>query len=124
MIMVLGALMACLIPAVCSAQTAQEWQSTSTIQGSGSTYAPQVTAVGATAAPQQATTTTGTYSPAKAPSGPRRAEINLNNNDFLDGTDTNQSDQSPLGDAVLPLMLMAMSFCGIIYLRRQKASRR
>ena len=106
-----GMLMACLLPQAALAQ--QEWQSTSTMQGSGSAYAPQVTAVGATAAPQQATTTTTeSYSPAKTPGGPKR----------LPGgpTEPDQSQDSPLGDAVLPLLLMAAGFGLYTALRRWK----
>jgi len=91
---------------------AQEWQSTSTLQGTGSAYAPQVMEVGATTVPTIATTTES-YSPAKAPSGPRRGFIDPNN-------PGNQSNESPIGDAVLPLMLMAMLFAGVVYTRRKK----
>ena len=48
-----------------------DWKSTSTMQGTGSAYAPQVMEVGATTVPTIATTTES-YSPNKAPSGPRR----------------------------------------------------
>ena len=91
---------------------AQDWQSTSAMQGTGSNYAPQVTAVGATSATSEATTTES-YSPAKAPGGPRRDKIN--------GADDKPSNQSPIGDAVLPLVLMAMAFAGVIYFRKRKA---
>ena len=92
---------------------AQEWQSTSTLQGTGSNYTPQVTAVGATTAPTIATTTES-YSPNKAPSGPRRG--------FDVGGESGRSDEFPIGDAVLPLMLMAVGFCGVIALRRKHAA--
>ncbi len=89
----------------------QEWKSTSSMQGTGSSYAPQVTSVGATTVSEMATTTE-TYSPAKAPGGPRKL-----------GTpgDTTPSTQSPIGDAVLPLLFLSLAFCGVIYLRRRKA---
>jgi hypothetical protein len=90
---------------------AQDWQSTSTLQGTGSNYAPQVTAVGATDANSFATTTES-YSPAKAPSGPRKTLIN--------GPESGQGP-SPVGDAVLPLLLMAMAFAGVIYFRKRHA---
>lgn len=90
---------------------AQDWQSTSTMQGTGSSYAPQVTAVGATGVSDMATTTESS-SPAKAPSGPRRG--------FDIGGDAGQGP-SPIGDAVLPLMLMAMVFAGVIYFRKRRA---
>ena len=94
----------------------QEWKSTSTMQGTGSSYAPQVSAVGATTVGEMATTTE-TYSPAKAPGGPRKmGESGRNPGDVSTG-----SDQSPIGDAVLPLLFLSLAFCGVIYLRRRKA---
>ena len=78
------------------AQSAQEWQ-TSTLPGSGSNYAPQVTAVGATAVPSEATTTTANYSPGKSGAIKRGFDV---------GGDSGQGP-SPLGDAVLPLLLLA-----------------
>ena len=92
----------------------QEWQSTSAMQTSGSNYTPQVNAVGATAAPSVATTTEN-YSSAKAPSGPRKIE------GFNPATDTGQSTEFPIGDAMLPLSLMAIAFCGVMFYRRKKA---
>ena len=92
---------------------AQEWQSTSVMQGAGSNYTPQVTAVGATSVPTIATTTES-YSPNKAPSGPRRG--------FDVGGESGRSDEFPIGDAVLPLMLMAVGFCGVIFFRRKHAA--
>ena len=90
---------------------AQEWQSTSTLQGTGSNYTPQVTAVGATTVPTIATTTES-YSPNKAPSGPRRG--------FDVGGEHGQSDEFPIGDAIVPMMLMAIAFGGYIAIRRKK----
>ena len=88
----------------------QEWKSTSTMQTSGSNYAPQINAVGATTANEMAPTT-ASYSP----SGPRRA------GDFGKPTDTESDSESPIGDAVLPMLLMAMLFAGVVYTRRRKA---
>lgn len=93
----------------------QEWKSTSTMQGTGSSYSPQVNAVGATAVSEMATTT-ASYSPAKAPGGPRRG--------FDNTPDIGQeiaNPGSPIGDAVLPLLFLSLAFCGVIYLRRRKA---
>ncbi len=90
-----------------------EWKSTSTMQGTGSAYVPQVTAVGATDVNSMATTTES-YSPAKAPSGPRRGFIDPSN-------PGNQSNEFPIGDAVLPLSLMALAFAGVIYFRKRHA---
>ena len=90
----------------------QEWKSTSTMQGTGSSYAPQVTSVGATTVGEMATTTES-YSPAKAPTGPRKV---IEYNEEMDG-----DEGSPIGDAVLPLLFLSLAFCGVIYLRRRKA---
>ena len=90
-----------------------DWKSTSTMQGTGSAYVPQMTAVGATDVNSMATTTES-YSPAKAPSGPRRGFIDPSN-------PGNQSNESPIGDAVLPLSLMALAFAGVIYFRKRHA---
>jgi hypothetical protein len=110
-ILVLGALMACLVPAY--AQTTQDWQSTSTMPTSGSAYTPQVTSVGAVSVSEMATTTEA-YTPAQTSSGPRRT--------LGHGTDPgSQSEEFPIGDAVLPLMLMVMLFAGVIYFRRRQA---
>ena len=92
---------------------AQDWQSTSAMQGTGSNYAPHVTAVGATDVNSVATTTES-YSPAKAPSGPRKDIITPSN-------PGPQSNEGPIGDAVLPLVLMALTFAGVIYFRKRKA---
>ena len=95
-ILVLGALSVCLVPVVAQEQ---DWQTVSTMQGSGSAYSAQVTAVGAVEATDMATTTTDTYSPAQAPSGPRRIV-----------TPGNSGTQQPIGDAVLPLLLLAGAY--------------
>ena len=92
---------------VSSPVTAQEWQSTSAMQGTGSSYAPQVTAVGATGVSDMATTTES-YSPAKAPGGPHRVAPKDGDEDY------------PLGDAVLPLMLLLGVYCSILVIRRNK----
>ena len=87
-----------------------QWQSTSSMQGSGSAYSSQVTAVGATDINSMATTTES-YTPAKAPSGPRKA--------FDNPGDIGQGE-SPIGDAVLPMLLMAIAFGGYIAIKRRK----
>ena len=96
-----------------------EFRSTSTMQGSGNYVAP-VTAVGATSAATS-------YSPAKAPGGPRKVEA-IGGEGGSGGSGgsglVNPGDGdpgSPIGDAVLPLTLMALAFCGVVYLRRKKA---
>ena len=97
-IIVLGALMACLVPA--TAQNAQENQwKTSTMQESGSAYSSNVTAVGATGVASMATTTSSTP---QVTSGPRK--------DKIGGGEYGQSTESPIGDAVLPLLLFAAAY--------------
>lgn len=92
---------------------AQDWQSTSAMQGSGSTYSPQVTAVGATDVNGMATTTETNQS---QPKGPNRAKK------FDTGGDTNPSSEYPLGDTLLPLLLMSLAFCGVVYMRRKRSA--
>ncbi len=105
MIIMAAALMA--LPTV-----AQDWQSTSTMQGSGSAYSPQVTAVGAAEVTDLATTTES-YSPAKGPARARKG--------FDTGAETGQSSEFPIGDAVLPMMLMSLAFAGVVYFRKRHA---
>ena len=108
-------IMAAVLVALPTMAQQQQWQSTSAMQGTGSSLAPQVTAVGATSVGDMATTTGA----AQAPSGPRRS----NYNDLFDyGGETGQSTQSPIGDAMIPLMLMALAFGGVIALRRKRSA--
>ena len=116
MIMVLGVLIVCSVSA--DNQNVQEWKSTSVMQTSGSTYSPPVTAVGAMSATSEATTTES-YSPAKL-GGPRRTQSSGDPwGQNQDGGDTSE-EGSPIGDAVLPLLLLAAAFCGLIALRRKR----
>ena len=93
----------------------QEWQSTSTMKGSGSSYSSQVNAVGAVSVHEMATTTSGTSS---QNNGPHKAKKTIE-----DDTDPGALDDgSPIGDAVLPLMLMACAYLGMrVYLKRKRA---
>ena len=96
----------------------QQWQSTSAMQGTGSAYAPQVTAVGATSVGDMATTTGS----AKAPGGPRRV-----GEDYSDDWGHNQhvgegDTGSPVGDALIPLLVMSLAFGGYIALRRKRTA--
>ena len=87
----------------------QEWKSTSTMQGAGSTLSPNVTTVGASSVSSMATTTE-TNSPAKAPGGPRKI-----------GPTHGEDNPNPIGDAMLPLLLCALAFSGYIAIKRRKA---
>ena len=107
--MAVGMLMVCLLPQAAVAQ--QEWQSTSTMQGSGSAYSSQVTSVGATGVGSMATTT---YSPAAAASGPRRSK--------QPNTELLGDPGSPIGDALIPLLLCACMYLSVrVFLKRKRA---
>ena len=93
----------------------QEWRSTSTLQGVSSNYQAPITEVGAVGV-QNMATTTDDYSPAQAPGVRRMGESGRNPGDVSTG-----STESPIGDAVLPLLFLSLAFCGVIYLRRRKA---
>ena len=100
------------VPAVTYA-TIQEWKSTSPMQTSGSAYTPRITEVGAEYAVSEATTTES-YSPYITPTGPRKGKIT--------GPDTDPANESPIGDAILPLLAFALVFGGVIYFRRKRAA--
>ena len=51
----------------------------------------------------------------------RRTESNINNPDDPDD-DEEDDGNVPLGDAVLPLLMMSLAFCGYLYLRRKRAA--
>ncbi len=112
-ILAVGILMVCLLPLAVSAQ--QQWQSTSSMQESGSRYSSKVTPVGATGVGAMSSTTSS-FAPAQAPSGPRREKEKAG--EVGETGDLN----SPIGDAVLPLMLMAFAFSGVVALRRRKTT--
>lgn len=82
------------------------FQSTSTMQGSGSAYSshPMLNAEG------QATYTTQESSPAYSPGGPRRII-----------TPGNSGTQQPIGDALIPLLLMVMVYATSVLLCRRKS---
>ena len=89
-----------------------QFRSTSTMVGSGSNYS--------------ATPTINASGTANAPTfgggGPRYAPKPINDDsDWEDRKDDiGGGISTPVGDAVLPLMLMAVAFAGVIYLRRRK----
>ena len=92
----------------------ETFQSTSTMQGSGSAYtANPVLNEDGTAA-----------SPTDRSSGPRKVgALPGTGGGSVDMPDTSKAgDNTPIGDAVLPLMLMAVMAGGVIYLRRRKAA--
>ena len=50
----------------------------------------------------------------------RRTESNINNPDDPDD-DEEDDGNVPLGDAVLPLLMISLAFCGYLYLRRKRS---
>ena len=104
---VLGALVACSVPA--AAQQDNAW-STGGVAGSGSAYSSQVTPVGATAPNEMATTTYSGQS-----SNARRAAARRS---FDTPYDPNQGDGYPIGT---PLALLAFAAVGAgVVLKRKK----
>lgn len=107
------------VPAMAQQQT---WKSTSSLKTSGSIYTPQVTPVGAVA-PVSNSTVGAPYTPAGI-SGPRRSGESSSdpwghNEDGGEG-----SNDSPIGDAVIPLTLMALIYALVMYFRRRKKERK
>lgn len=92
---------------------AQEWESTSSMQGSGSAYSSQVTAVGATQAANMGTTTTANQAPGR-PGSIRRG--------FDTGGETGKSTESPIGEPWV-LAIFAAVFAGVIAVRKRQAQK-
>ena len=65
--------------------------------------------------PSEQSVVGASYSPSKAPDGRRF---------FPKPGETGQSDEYPIGDAMLPLLLMAVVFCGAIYFRKKRAAQK
>ena len=104
-----GILMICLLPL---ATNAQEWRSTSTMPASGSEYSSQITSVGAsdvydnTSNTSDGSETTGIYGPRKIGNTP--------------GDPGGQSEEFPIGDAALPLLLFAAAFAATVAIRNRR----
>ena len=92
-------------------QPQAQFQSTSTLQGSGSAYSasPAINADGTA------------YSPAATPGkNIRRATKDEDDDEIVIVTPGQGGSQAPIGDAVLPLLLMAMAFAGMTYIRKRR----
>ena len=114
MIFVLGALLACLIPANAQdfTQPRDPAIQSQKIMTTGAAY-------NGTVYEPFNNTTPAEYNPvapapSNSPSGPRRSFIDLNN-------PGDQSEEYPIGDAMLPMLLMAMAFAGVTYFRKRRA---
>ena len=65
--------------------------------------------------PSEQSVVGASYSPAKAPDGRRF---------FPKPGEEGQSEAYPIGDAMLPLLMMAVVFCGAIFFRRKRAAQK
>lgn len=83
------------------------------IMQAGSAYDGTVYAPFDNTVPSEQSAVGASYSPAKAPGGPRRSFDKPTN-------PGNQSNDYPLGDGLLPLMLMAIAFAGATYFLRKR----
>ncbi len=84
------------------------------IMTTGSNYNGTVYAPFDNTVPSEQSTVGASYSPAKAP-GPRREGA------FDGSPEVKEQDESyPLGDGVLPMLIMAFAFGGAVYLRRRR----
>ena len=69
--------------------------------------------------PSEQSVVGASYSPAKAPDGRRKI------GNFDDVPEVGEQENTyPIGDAMLPLLLMAVVFCGAIYFRRKRAAQK
>ena len=90
------------------------FQSTSVMQGSGSAYS---------ANPILNSDGTATYSGSASASGPRRAKMDDPFGGQTIGDVVNPNEPgTPIGDALIPLALMALAFAGIVAWRRRKTA--
>ena len=86
------------------------------IMPTGGNYNGTVYEPFSTTAPSEQSTVGASYSPSKAPSRPRRSDEWGTNQDGGD-----KDPGSPIGDAMVPLMVMAAAMAGVVYLRRRRA---
>ena len=94
------------------AMAQDQWQSTSSLPSSGSSYTPQVTPVGSPAPAMQGSAG-APYTPSVT-GGPHRTI----DEDFDPGI---LDEGSPLGDGLIPLTLLALAYGAVIAFRKRKA---
>ena len=78
---------------------------------SGGAYSGTVYEPFSTTTPSEQSELGAQYSPSRG-AGPRKG--------FDTGAETGQSEEYPIGDAVLPMLMMAVIFAGVVYYRRKK----
>jgi hypothetical protein len=89
------------------------------IMPTGGNYNGTVYEPFSTTAPSEQSAVGASYSPSKAPSRPRREN---DSDPFATNQDGGDKDPgSPIGDAMVPLMVMAAAMAGVVYLRRRRA---
>lgn len=112
-ILVLGALMACLVPVNAQnfTQPRDPAIQSQKIMTTGATYNGTVYEPFNNTTPAEYNPVVS--APSNAPSGPRRS--------FDNGAETGKSEEFPLGDAMLPLLAFALMFCGYVAIRRKRA---
>lgn len=95
--------------------SAVTFRSTSAMTGAGSAYSsnPILNDNGTAAYSEH-------YSPAQAPGKPYKAPPPLNSDDDFT-EETGQGLNTPVGDAVIPLLLMVMVYAAYIFPRRKRA---
>lgn len=119
LLIVMGLMSVLSISAQALAQQPQaQMHTTSIMAGSGSTL-PSAAAQGT----YVTGTTIGTYTPANATNGPARAKKVGEDEGWADDPDPeNPGNPFPLGDAALPLALLALAYvCVRAFLRRKRA---
>ena len=89
------------------------FRSTSTMVPTGSVYSsnPMLSADG-----------TAAYNGVPTP-GPRKMRMEEGDDEITITTPGQGGSQAPLGDALIPLMIMALAFAGYIYLKRKKQNK-
>ena len=80
------------------------------IMQSGSNYNSTVYEPFSNTTPSEQSAVGASYSPAKAPTGPRK--------DIISPSNPGQQGEFPLGDGVIPLLLMATGFAVFVAVRR------
>ena len=108
--------MACLVPA--NAQDFNQKRIETPIQSqqimtTGASYSGTVYEPFSNATPSEQSSV-GATAPTHSTSGPRRGFINPSD-------PGDKSNEFPIGDAVLPLLMMAMLFAGVTYFRKRRA---
>ena len=97
-------------------QPNNDFRSTSVMVGSGSAL-PQAAVTGT----YMTGSTPGTYSASSSIHPTLRRDVGGGGSTADDDDPDSPEEPFPVGDALLPLMVMAMGFGGVIYLRRKRA---